>query len=81
MIRHTENRGIGPARNTGVARQRHGDRPGMRRLADDWDVHVESRDVTFDLLSGRLGDTPGAVATTEDELVRLFAERAFPPPG
>ncbi|MFG2562553.1 CDP-glycerol glycerophosphotransferase family protein [Streptomyces sp. NPDC048496] len=40
--------------------------------ADDWDVYSQSRGVTFDLLSGQPGDTPGVVATTEEELVEAF---------
>ncbi len=40
--------------------------------ADDWEIYSQVRGVTFDLLSGRPGDTPGAVATTEDELVDTF---------
>ncbi|MGW0737736.1 bifunctional glycosyltransferase/CDP-glycerol:glycerophosphate glycerophosphotransferase [Streptomyces sp. NPDC002851] len=47
------------------------DRP-IVTYADDWDVYVKSRGVTFDLLSGRPGDTPGVVATTEDELIEAF---------
>lgn len=48
--------------------------------ADDWDVYVKSRGVTFDLLSGRPGDTPGAVARTEDELVEVFRSGAWRSP-
>ncbi|THA78090.1 CDP-glycerol:glycerophosphate glycerophosphotransferase [Streptomyces sp. A0642] len=40
--------------------------------AADWKVYTQVRGVTFDLLSGRPGDTPGPVATTEDELVDIF---------
>ncbi|MET9744916.1 bifunctional glycosyltransferase family 2 protein/CDP-glycerol:glycerophosphate glycerophosphotransferase [Streptomyces ardesiacus] len=40
--------------------------------ADDWEIYSQVRGVTFDLLSGRPGDTPGAVATTEDELIDTF---------
>ncbi|MEU8683703.1 CDP-glycerol glycerophosphotransferase family protein [Streptomyces sp. NPDC048611] len=47
------------------------DRP-IITYADDWDTYVRSRGVTFDLLSGLPGDTPGAVATTEDELIEVF---------
>ncbi|MFG2137025.1 CDP-glycerol glycerophosphotransferase family protein [Streptomyces sp. NPDC048650] len=47
------------------------DRP-IINYADDWDTYVRSRGVTFDLLSGRPGDTPGVVATTEDELIEAF---------
>lgn len=44
------------------------DRPVVT-YADDWEIYSQVRGVTFDLLSGRPGDTPGAVATTEHELV------------
>jgi CDP-glycerol glycerophosphotransferase len=40
--------------------------------ADDWEIYSQVRGVTFDLLSGRPGDTPGAVATTEEELIDTF---------
>ncbi|MFD4986312.1 CDP-glycerol glycerophosphotransferase family protein [Streptomyces sp. NPDC058374] len=56
------------------------DRP-IVTYADDWEVYVKSRGVTFDLLSGRLGDTPGAVATSEDELIHLFEEGAWDGPA
>ncbi|MFD5553713.1 CDP-glycerol glycerophosphotransferase family protein [Streptomyces sp. NPDC127068] len=49
------------------------DRP-IVTYADDWDVYVRSRGVTFDLMSGEPGKTPGAVATTEDELIETFRE-------
>ncbi|MFF0739011.1 CDP-glycerol glycerophosphotransferase family protein [Streptomyces sp. NPDC004111] len=42
--------------------------------ADDWHVYVETRGVTFDLLSGHLGDSPGALATTPDELISILRE-------
>lgn len=45
--------------------------------ADDWPVYQASRGVYFDLLSGAPGDTPGAVSTSDDELVRVFREGAF----
>ncbi|MEW9509336.1 bifunctional glycosyltransferase/CDP-glycerol:glycerophosphate glycerophosphotransferase [Streptomyces bacillaris] len=41
-------------------------------FADDWQVYSQSRGVTFDLVSGRPGDTPGAVATTENALIDTF---------
>jgi CDP-glycerol glycerophosphotransferase len=41
-------------------------------FADDWEVYRAARGVYFDLLSGRPGETPGAVARTEDELVEIF---------
>ncbi|MFF8612444.1 CDP-glycerol glycerophosphotransferase family protein [Streptomyces sp. NPDC015350] len=47
------------------------DRPIVGHVPD-WDAYRASRGTYFDLLSGRPGDTPGAVATTEDELVELF---------
>ncbi|MGW1977234.1 bifunctional glycosyltransferase/CDP-glycerol:glycerophosphate glycerophosphotransferase [Streptomyces sp. NPDC001889] len=47
------------------------DRP-IVTYADDWDVYVRSRGVTFDLLSGEPGETPGAVATNENELISVF---------
>ncbi|MFE9779002.1 CDP-glycerol glycerophosphotransferase family protein [Streptomyces sp. NPDC005775] len=40
--------------------------------ASDWKIYSEVRGVTFDLVSGRPGDTPGTVATTEDELIDAF---------
>ncbi|OAH13072.1 bifunctional glycosyltransferase/CDP-glycerol:glycerophosphate glycerophosphotransferase [Streptomyces jeddahensis] len=42
--------------------------------AADWETYVRSRGVTFDLLSGKEGDTPGAVVTTEEELVALLRD-------
>ncbi|MFF3540287.1 CDP-glycerol glycerophosphotransferase family protein [Streptomyces platensis] len=47
------------------------DRP-IINYADDWETYVRSRGVTFDLLSGKPGDTPGIVATSEDELIEAF---------
>ncbi|MFI5771777.1 CDP-glycerol glycerophosphotransferase family protein [Streptomyces sp. NPDC051658] len=47
------------------------DRPIISH-APDWAAYRASRGTYFDLLSGRPGDTPGAVATTEDELLELF---------
>ncbi|MFI2189029.1 CDP-glycerol glycerophosphotransferase family protein [Streptomyces sioyaensis] len=47
------------------------DRP-IVTYADDWDTYVRSRGVTFNLLSGRPGDTPGTIATSEDELIEAF---------
>ncbi|MGC5365385.1 bifunctional glycosyltransferase/CDP-glycerol:glycerophosphate glycerophosphotransferase [Streptomyces sp. DT24] len=46
------------------------DRP-IISYAPDWPAYRASRGTYFDLLSGRPGDTPGAVATTEDELLEL----------
>ncbi|MBL1099530.1 bifunctional glycosyltransferase/CDP-glycerol:glycerophosphate glycerophosphotransferase [Streptomyces coffeae] len=42
--------------------------------ADDWDIYRSTRGVYFDLLSGRPGETPGAVARTERELTEVFRE-------
>ncbi|UQA95136.1 bifunctional glycosyltransferase/CDP-glycerol:glycerophosphate glycerophosphotransferase [Streptomyces halobius] len=47
------------------------DRP-IINYADDWDTYRRSRGVTFHLLSGKPGDTPGVIATTEDELIDAF---------
>ncbi|MER5362733.1 bifunctional glycosyltransferase family 2 protein/CDP-glycerol:glycerophosphate glycerophosphotransferase [Streptomyces sp. NPDC002785] len=47
------------------------DRPIISH-APDWAAYRASRGTYFDLLSGRFGDTPGAVATSEDELLELF---------
>ncbi|MEW1761471.1 CDP-glycerol glycerophosphotransferase family protein [Streptomyces cyaneofuscatus] len=40
--------------------------------APDWDTYRTTRGTYFDLLSGRPGDTPGAVTVTSDELVEVF---------
>ncbi|MQY15622.1 hypothetical protein SRB5_58080 [Streptomyces sp. RB5] len=45
--------------------------------ADDWDVYRTTRGVTFDLLSGDPGDTPGVITTTEDELIESFRGGAW----
>ncbi|MFD9484898.1 CDP-glycerol glycerophosphotransferase family protein [Streptomyces sp. NPDC059991] len=42
--------------------------------APDWEVYRTVRGVCFDLLSGRPGDTPGAVTTSTDELISCFRE-------
>ncbi|MEE1809985.1 bifunctional glycosyltransferase/CDP-glycerol:glycerophosphate glycerophosphotransferase [Streptomyces sp. BE133] len=47
------------------------DRPIISH-APDWAAYRASRGTYFDLLSGRPGDTPGAVATDEDELLEVF---------
>lgn len=47
------------------------DRP-IVTYAPDWQAYRLARGTYFDLLSGRAGETPGAVATTEDELAELF---------
>lgn len=44
---------------------------------DDWRTYEQSRGVYFDLLSGAPGDTPGAVATTEEELAEVFRSGAY----
>ncbi|NBM20945.1 bifunctional glycosyltransferase/CDP-glycerol:glycerophosphate glycerophosphotransferase [Streptomyces sp. GC420] len=49
------------------------DRP-IVTYAPDWEVYRQSRGVYFDLLSGRPGDTPGAVARTEEELAAVFRD-------
>ncbi|MFC5906951.1 bifunctional glycosyltransferase/CDP-glycerol:glycerophosphate glycerophosphotransferase [Streptacidiphilus monticola] len=46
-------------------------------FADDWEIYRETRGVYLDLLSGRPGETPGAVARTEDELVEVFRSGAW----
>ncbi|MFB8032630.1 CDP-glycerol glycerophosphotransferase family protein [Streptomyces sp. NPDC056004] len=45
-------------------------RPGPH--VPDREAYRASRGTCFDLLPGRPGDTPGAVSTTEDELLELF---------
>ncbi|MCT2591316.1 bifunctional glycosyltransferase family 2 protein/CDP-glycerol:glycerophosphate glycerophosphotransferase [Streptomyces sp. N2-109] len=52
------------------------DRP-MVIYAPDWAAYRASRGVYFDLLSGRPGETPGALARTEDELARVFTSGAW----
>ncbi|MFB7216686.1 CDP-glycerol glycerophosphotransferase family protein [Streptomyces sp. NPDC056227] len=52
------------------------DRP-IISYAPDWAAYRASRGTYFDLLSGRPGDTPGAVATTEDELIEVFRSGAW----
>ncbi|MGW6540956.1 bifunctional glycosyltransferase/CDP-glycerol:glycerophosphate glycerophosphotransferase [Streptomyces sp. NPDC055051] len=52
------------------------DRP-IVTYADDWEMYRTCRGVTFDLLSGEPGDTPGVVATTEDELIEAFRGGAW----
>ncbi|MEZ0065370.1 CDP-glycerol glycerophosphotransferase (TagB/SpsB family)/glycosyltransferase involved in cell wall biosynthesis [Streptacidiphilus sp. MAP12-20] len=46
-------------------------------FADDWEVYRQTRGVYLDLLSGRPGETPGPVATTEAELVDVFRSGAW----
>ncbi|MEV6109453.1 bifunctional glycosyltransferase family 2 protein/CDP-glycerol:glycerophosphate glycerophosphotransferase [Streptomyces sp. NPDC051940] len=52
------------------------DRP-IVTYADDWEAYRTCRGVTFDLLSGRPGETPGVIATTEGELVEAFRSGAW----
>lgn len=47
------------------------DRP-IITYADDWEVYSRARGVYFDILSGRPGETPGATATSEDQLIEVF---------
>ncbi|MFD9484907.1 CDP-glycerol glycerophosphotransferase family protein [Streptomyces sp. NPDC059991] len=42
--------------------------------APDWEAYRTTRGTYFDLLSGRPGDTPGAVSTCDDELIGLFRD-------
>ncbi|MEY9876521.1 CDP-glycerol glycerophosphotransferase (TagB/SpsB family)/glycosyltransferase involved in cell wall biosynthesis [Streptacidiphilus sp. MAP12-33] len=46
-------------------------------FADDWDVYRETRGVYLDLVSGKPGETPGAVARTEGELAEVFLGGAW----
>ncbi|MFI1163448.1 CDP-glycerol glycerophosphotransferase family protein [Streptomyces sp. NPDC020801] len=52
------------------------DRP-IVTYADDWEVYSRARGVYFDVLSGQPGETPGATATTEDELIEVFRSGAW----
>ncbi|MGW3799393.1 bifunctional glycosyltransferase/CDP-glycerol:glycerophosphate glycerophosphotransferase [Streptomyces clavifer] len=52
------------------------DRP-IVTYAPDWAAYRAARGTYVDLLSGRPGDTPGAVATTEDELRELLRTGAW----
>ncbi|MER5280345.1 bifunctional glycosyltransferase family 2 protein/CDP-glycerol:glycerophosphate glycerophosphotransferase [Streptomyces sp. NPDC002809] len=49
--------------------------------APDWETYRTVRGVVFDLLSGRPGETPGAVATTTEELARLFNDGSWDGPA
>ncbi len=49
-------------------------------LAPDWDTYRTVRGVVFDLLSGRPGETPGAVAMDTDELAEIFTGGAWNSP-
>ncbi len=55
------------------------DRP-IITYAPDWDAYRASRGTYIDLLSGRPGDTPGAVATTQDELLGVLVSGAWRSP-
>ena len=46
-------------------------------LADDWEVYRESRGVYLDLVSGRPGETPGAVARSQAELEALLLDGSW----
>ena len=41
--------------------------------APDWETYTNARGVYFDLISGRPGDTPGAVARDDDELIKAMS--------
>ncbi|MFI7338561.1 CDP-glycerol glycerophosphotransferase family protein [Streptomyces sp. NPDC050085] len=56
------------------------DRP-IVTYAPDWQAYRLARGTYFDLLSGEEGDTPGAVATTQDELVELFRDGGWDTAG
>ncbi|MFB7917744.1 CDP-glycerol glycerophosphotransferase family protein [Streptomyces sp. NPDC056061] len=51
----------------------HLDRPIVVH-APDWETYRTVRGVCFDLLSGRPGDTPGAVSGSTGELIRIFRD-------
>ncbi|MFD8802383.1 bifunctional glycosyltransferase/CDP-glycerol:glycerophosphate glycerophosphotransferase [Streptomyces atroolivaceus] len=55
------------------------DRP-IITYVPDWDAYRAARGVYVDLLSGRPGDTPGAVATTEGELREVLSSGAWRSP-
>ncbi|MET9500068.1 bifunctional glycosyltransferase family 2 protein/CDP-glycerol:glycerophosphate glycerophosphotransferase [Streptomyces sp. NPDC006552] len=52
------------------------DRP-IISYVDDWEVYSKARGVYFDLLSQKPGQTPGATATSEDELIEVFRSGAW----
>lgn len=56
------------------------DRP-IITYADDWEVYRKARGVYFDVLSDNPGETPGATATTEDELIETFRSGAWNGPA
>ncbi|MFJ6465600.1 CDP-glycerol glycerophosphotransferase family protein [Streptomyces sp. NPDC091387] len=49
--------------------------------APDWETYRTVRGVVFDLLSGKPGETPGAVATTTDELALAFTDGSWDSPA
>ncbi|MFH9830316.1 CDP-glycerol glycerophosphotransferase family protein [Streptomyces sp. NPDC017201] len=55
------------------------DRP-IIAYVPDWEAYRAARGTYVDLLSGRPGDTPGAVATTEDELREVLCGGAWRSP-
>ncbi|AEN10351.1 MULTISPECIES: CDP-glycerol:glycerophosphate glycerophosphotransferase [unclassified Streptomyces] len=55
------------------------DRP-IITYAPDWAAYRAARGTYIDLLSGRPGDTPGAVATTQDELREVLLTGAWRSP-
>ncbi|MEU0136186.1 CDP-glycerol glycerophosphotransferase family protein [Streptomyces sp. NPDC006296] len=55
------------------------DRP-IITYVPDWEAYRAARGTYVDLLSGRPGDTPGAVATTEEELVEAVRGGAWRSP-
>ncbi|MFJ9676477.1 CDP-glycerol glycerophosphotransferase family protein [Streptomyces sp. NPDC101194] len=58
----------------------HLDRPIVVH-APDWETYRTVRGVCFDLLSGRPGDTPGAVSTDTEELARILLDGSWRSPA
>ncbi|MFJ1615569.1 CDP-glycerol glycerophosphotransferase family protein [Streptomyces sp. NPDC088249] len=58
----------------------HLDRPIVVH-APDWETYRTVRGVCFDLLSGKPGDTPGAVSTDTEELARIFLDGSWRSPA
>lgn len=52
------------------------DRP-IIGYAPDWDAYRASRGTYFDLLSGRPGETPGVIATSQEELLEALCGGAW----
>ncbi|WP_392670953.1 CDP-glycerol glycerophosphotransferase family protein [Streptomyces sp. LN785] len=48
--------------------------------APDWETYRTVRGVCFDLLSGKPGDTPGAVSRSTAELARIFLDGSWDSP-